>query len=79
MSDVNYLAIVVATVAAFVMSSVWYTAFGTRLAELNDAYADAKPPAWKVLVELARSLVVASVLVGFAVPSPSASGADGSR
>jgi hypothetical protein len=67
MTDLNYLAIVVAAAVAFVLSLAWYAVFGSQLVELNDAYANTgRPPAWKVLVELARSLVVASVLAGFA-------------
>lgn len=67
--EINYLAVVVAAVAAFVASSVWYGVLGSQLARLNDAYADsAGTPAWKVvLVELARSLVVAAMLAGLAV------------
>jgi hypothetical protein len=68
--DVNPLAIVAAAVAAIVISTVWYSAFGKQLAELSPAVADAasnaRPPAWKVAVELVRSLVVASVLAGLA-------------
>jgi hypothetical protein len=70
MNDVNVLAIVVAAVAVLVVSTVYYTAFGKQLAQLSPAYADAasnaRPPAWKVAVELVRSLVVASVLAGLA-------------
>jgi hypothetical protein len=63
--DLNYAAILVATVVAFVMSSAWYGVLGSKLARLNDAYADTGSiPAWKVLVELVRSLVVAAVLAG---------------
>jgi hypothetical protein len=71
MNDVNFLAIGVAAVAVFVVSTVWYIAFGKQLAQLSPAYADteanARPPAWKVAVELLRSVVVASVLAGLAV------------
>jgi hypothetical protein len=66
----NYLAIVVAAVVVFVVSTAWYIAFGKQLAVLSPAYADteanARPPAWKVAVELVRSLVVASVVAGLA-------------
>jgi hypothetical protein len=59
----NYLAIVVATVAAFVQSWVYYTIFGGQLQALSDAAAGAsRPPAWKMLVEVARCAVLASVL-----------------
>jgi Protein of unknown function (DUF1761) len=71
MTDLNYLAIAAAAVAAFVLSSAYYGAFGKQLAELNPAYAtvpgsSSTPPVWKMLVELMRSLVVASVLAGLA-------------
>lgn len=67
--EVNYLAIVAAAVASFVISSVWYAVFDRQRTELlggADAAAGGRPPAWKVLVELFRSLVVASVLAGLA-------------
>lgn len=65
--ELNYLAILAATVAAFILSSAWYSALGNQLAQLNDAYANSGSfPAWKVLVELLRSLVVATVLASLA-------------
>src|SRR3981189_1881628 len=69
MLEVNYVAIAVAAVVAFVASTVWYVAFSTQYARVSEtarASAGAKPPPWKVLVELARSLILASVLAGFA-------------
>ena len=70
MNDVNVFAIVVAAVAMFVVSAVWYIAFSSQLAQLHPAYAEAasetRPPAWEVAVELVRSLVVASVVAGLA-------------
>ena len=71
MNDLNYLAIGAAALAAFVFSSVYYGVFGKQLAELNPAYAadpdsGPRPPAWKMLVEVARSLVIALVLAGLA-------------
>ena len=71
MNDLNYLAIGAAALAAFVLSSVYYGVFGKQLAELNPAYATdpesgPRPAAWKMLVEVVRSLVVASVLAGLA-------------
>lgn len=74
MSGTSYLAIVVATGVAFGISMVWYGAFGKPYAELLAGYraagagpaAGARPPAWKLLVELARSLAVAAVLAGAA-------------
>ena len=70
---INYLAVVVAVVAAFVVSSVWYSPFlfGKQWMELRGvnpgAIADTKMPAWKMLVELVRELVVAYVLARFVV------------
>lgn len=71
MNDLNYFAIIAATVAAFVLSSAYYGLFGQRLAELSPAYADAgagsaRPPAWKMLVEVVRGLVLAAVIAGLA-------------
>ena len=47
-----------------VLASVaWYTAWGSRLAELDEAYADGGPPAaWVLPVELARSGAVATAV-----------------
>jgi hypothetical protein len=69
MDDVNYLAALVAALAAVVASTMYYIVFAKQLAELSPAYADAadtSPPPWKVLVELVRSLIVALVLARFA-------------
>lgn len=68
MTDLNYAAILVAAIGAFVASAAWYAAFGSLLVGLNDAYADTgRPPAWTILAEFARSLVVAAVLAGLTV------------
>ena len=61
--ELNFLAIGVAAVAAFILSAVWYGVFGSQLAELHPAYADSGSPSAKdAIVELARNLVVAVVL-----------------
>ncbi len=61
----NLLAIVVATVGAFVASTVYYTVFGAALAaQLGTGPSSDRPPLWKILVELLRSL---TVTVGFAL------------
>ena len=63
MIEVSYLAVAVAAVAAFVISSIYYAVLGKQLAALSPAYADAgRPPPWKLLVEIVRSLIVATVL-----------------
>ena len=65
--ELNFLAIVVAAVAALILSAVWYGVFGGTLAELHPAYAHSGSPSAKVaIVELARNLVVAAVLAGLA-------------
>jgi hypothetical protein len=67
MIEVNYVALGVAVVAAFILSTAYYIAFGRQYAELrglSPEAAAARPPPWKVLLELVRSLVVASVVAG---------------
>jgi Protein of unknown function (DUF1761) len=65
--EINFLATAVAAVAAFILSGVWYGAFGSQLAALHPAYADSGPPSVKdVVVELARNLVLALVLAWLA-------------
>jgi Protein of unknown function (DUF1761) len=67
MPGVNLLAVVVATIAAFVLSSIWYIIFGKawteHLGKVPGATADIrKTPAWKRLAELVRSFVFSYVL-----------------
>jgi uncharacterized protein DUF1761 len=67
MPEVNLLAVVVATIAAFVLSSIWYIIFGKvrteQLGKDPGATADVrKTPAWKKLAELVRSFVFSYVL-----------------
>ncbi len=49
-------------IAAFLISSVWYGAFGALLARLSPAYAgERRVPPWMPVLELLRSAVVAVV------------------
>jgi Protein of unknown function (DUF1761) len=65
--DLNFLAIAVAAVAAFVISGVWYGVLGNQLTALHPAYTDSGPPsAQDALIELARNLVVAFVVAWLA-------------
>lgn len=65
MPDINYLAVLVAVVAAFILSGIWYAAFGDRLASLHAAYAEREgAQGATVVVELARNVVVALVTAG---------------
>ena len=62
--EIDYLAIGVAVIVAFVASTVWYTVFGAERDRLlgTAGAASKRPPVWMMLVELARSFVVACVL-----------------
>jgi len=61
--EIDFLAVVVAAAAAFILSGVWYGVFGKQLALLHPAYADSDSLSAKdVIVELARNGVVALVL-----------------
>lgn len=64
MYNPNYISILVAVVAAFVASMLWYTLFGNKLAKINPkAYADVKRPGpLKIFLELLRNLILAFVL-----------------
>jgi Protein of unknown function (DUF1761) len=62
MLEMNYLAIVVAALAAFVVSFMWYSVFGAELAKVSPAFAEQKPAPWKMLVILGSSLVIAFVV-----------------
>jgi hypothetical protein len=67
MQGINFLAIVVAAVAAFVASAVWYTAFANPMANLSDsAEAASGTPVWTMLFVIAQSLVVAFMVAYFA-------------
>ncbi len=52
------IAVVVASVAAFVVSSAWYTGFGRVWARLSPAGAAARPSPWRMGAEFARTLVL---------------------
>jgi hypothetical protein len=64
MRKVNYPAIVVAAVLAFVASALYYSVLGPLWLELRglDPSTAARPQVWEVLGQLARNLVVASAL-----------------
>ncbi|HEX3732395.1 MAG TPA: DUF1761 domain-containing protein [Mycobacteriales bacterium] len=69
MNDINYVAVAVAAVAVFIVSTAWYMMFSTQRAALLGAKASAageKPPPWKIVGELVRSAVVGLVIAGLA-------------
>jgi Protein of unknown function (DUF1761) len=67
MPDVELLPVLVATIAAFVLSATYYAVFGEQLAQVsNAAAAGGRPPPWKLAVELLRGLILAAVVAGLA-------------
>ncbi len=68
MPGLNYWAVLVAALVAFAVGALWYSApmFGNKATELRGldpaAMADQSVPVGKILGELVRSLIVASVL-----------------
>jgi hypothetical protein len=67
MPDVNVLAALVASIAAFVLGATYYALLGEQLAEVSGAAtADEQPPPWKIAVELLRCLILATVVAGLA-------------
>ena len=62
MPAINFLAVVVTTLAAFLFSSVWYSVFGKARMKLlgSDPGATAdmrRVPTWKKLLELVKTKV----------------------
>lgn len=69
MEDVNFLAVTVSAVAVWIVSTGYYIGFTKQMAALHPAYAEAaavRPPPWKIVVELIRNLVVATVVAWLA-------------
>ena len=68
MPDIDPLAVLAATAAAFVSGGAYYAAFGEQLAAVSDAAAAARrrPPPWTYEVEILRCLVLALVVAGLA-------------
>lgn len=67
MSDLNVLAILLATVVAFIISGAYYATLGARLARLSPAYAEpGGMTVGTVALELVRSLVVAVTVAALA-------------
>jgi Protein of unknown function (DUF1761) len=61
MLKINHLAVVVAAMAAFVLSSGWYVLFSKEMKKLHVMADMKKAPTWKKLVVFVQSLVVAFV------------------
>jgi hypothetical protein len=69
MPEVEPLAVLVATAAAFLAGGAYYAALGDRLARVSEAAAAAAgqpPEPWKLGAELLRCLVLVTVIAGLA-------------
>ncbi|HEX9068539.1 MAG TPA: DUF1761 domain-containing protein [Ktedonobacterales bacterium] len=64
MPGINFWAVIIAALVAFVASTVWYITFSRQLAQLSPAMAaEMKSPAnWKKVAVVAQSVVLATVL-----------------
>jgi hypothetical protein len=68
MSDVAFLPVLVAAIAAFALGGTYYAVLGEQLAAVSPAAAAREePPTWKLAFELLRCLTVAAVVAGLAV------------
>jgi len=66
MQGVNFLAIMIAAVAAFVSSAAWYTLFANPMANLsNTGSTEAGTSIWTMLFVIAQSLVIAFMVAYF--------------
>lgn len=66
MPDIEPLAVLAATLAAFVLGFVFYGVFGGQLAQVSAASSADRPP-WQVpVVEVVRALILAMVVAGVA-------------
>jgi hypothetical protein len=81
MFKLNYGAVLVAAVAAFIVGFGYYIVLGDQYAEASAAAREAAaagPQLWVMPVELGRSLVVAIVVAGLAAKRPPSTPATGS-
>lgn len=64
MPELNWIAIVVAAVAAFILSTVYYIVFAARMVDLRggEADADGGMQPWKIGVQALRDVVLATVV-----------------
>src|SRR6266540_3835889 len=72
MPGINFLAVLVAAVAAFVASALWYSPLLTgkeyvKVRTAQGVTAESKMPPGKIVAEFARELIIALVLAHFIV------------
>lgn len=66
MQGTNILVLIVAAVAAFVASAVWYTVFANPTTNLSNTASDGSgTSAWTMLFVIAQSLIVALMIAYF--------------
>src|SRR5258708_28275495 len=70
MPGINYWAVVVAAVAAFVASAAGYILFGKELTKVSAAFSKGmqKPPPWKIVGVIVTRLRLALGLAYFSAP-----------
>jgi Protein of unknown function (DUF1761) len=68
MPDINALAVLVAAISVFLLSSVYYVALAKQWATVSDAAASGsgRPGPRKAALELARNLILVTVVAGLA-------------
>lgn len=67
MPDIDLIAVLIATVVAFVLGGSYYAVLGDQLAEVSEAAAaKQQPQPWELAVELLRSLTIVTVVAGIA-------------
>ena len=71
MKRLNFVALAVLTVVAFVSSSIWYCPllFGRQILALSGVTASAQPSPTKAVFELLRTLVLAFIIAGLVRPT----------
>lgn len=66
MPNINYLAVLVAAIAAFVASGVWYAVFGNTMVRLQGAWRGAEAPEspepWRYAVFFVAILVLSTAI-----------------
>ena len=68
MPDLNVVAVLVASISTFVLSSIYYAALAKQWATVSEAAAhgSGRPGPRKAALELARTLILATVVAGLA-------------
>jgi hypothetical protein len=61
MSEINFVAVIAAAVAAFIATFVWYIVFGAQLAQVTNG-ANQQTPPWKIAIALIQNLILAAVI-----------------